>query len=75
MSFPYIYDNSKTVTITIEYTNTAGETHEYTLETIDANYAIGSGTLNLDLSSPNYGYGDYVLKMFSENQIFCLDME
>ncbi len=73
VSFPYIYDNSKTVTITIEYTNTAGETHEYTLETIDANYAIGSGTLNLDLSSPNYGYGDYVLKIKGDHENAFLD--
>ena len=59
--FPYIYDNSETVTIKLEYTDPGGGTHEYVLDIIDAAGAVGSGTVSLDLSGPNYGYGDYVL--------------
>lgn len=69
-SFPYIYDNAKTVTITLEYTDNDGNVHDFVLDTIDADYAVGSGTLNLDLSGPNYGYGDYVLRITAERPEF-----
>ena len=65
-SFPYIYDNSETVTITLEYTDEDGNTQTFTLETIDAGLAVGSGVLDLDLSGPDYGYGDYVVRIIGE---------
>lgn len=67
-TFPFIYDNTKTVTITLEHTDTDGNTHEYVLETIDADYTVGSGVVNLDLSAPNYGYGDYVIRITGDHQ-------
>lgn len=67
-TFSYIYDNTKTVTITLEYTDLDGNTHEYILETIDADYNVGSGTLDLNLAGPNYGFGDYVLTISGDHQ-------
>ena len=72
-SFEYIYDNVETVTIILEYTDTDGVTHEYVLESIDADYYPGSGTIDLDLSDPEYGYGDYVIRITGDHQIAASD--
>lgn len=60
------YENVETVKITIEYTDENGETHTYTLADEFVDYQAGSLLFNLDLSSPEYGYGDYVIKVHGE---------
>ncbi|MBR3329077.1 hypothetical protein IKG29_00910 [Candidatus Saccharibacteria bacterium] len=67
-SVPYIYDGAETVIIKIEYIDTDGNPHEYTLDTIDADFSTGSGTIDLDLSGPGYGYGDYVITITGERE-------
>jgi hypothetical protein len=64
----YIYENVKTVTITIEYTDLDGNTHTQTLDTIDADYQVGSGSINLNLAGPGFGYGDYVVTIAGEHE-------
>ena len=62
-TFPFIYDNAETVTITLEYTNVDGSTEDFVLDTIDAGGIVGSGALNINLADAKYGYGEYVLKI------------
>ena len=57
----FIYEVVDKAIIKIDYTDQDGVLHTYTLDTIDADYEPGTGNITIDLSGPEYGYGDYVV--------------
>ena len=59
----YDYSGAKIIEITLEYTDKDGNKTTEVLDTFDADYETGSGDLNLDLGQPEYGYGDYIIKI------------
>lgn len=60
------YENVENVRVVLEYTDENGVTHSYTLADEFADYEAGNLLFNLDLSSSEYGYGDYVLRVNGE---------
>ena len=70
------YENSETVTFTLNYTDPEGDTHtvdlpNYTPSSLDPefNYASGSDEFLIDLTSLWFGYGDYTLTIGSYSAI------
>lgn len=60
--FQFKYENVETTTTEIYYTDTEGNQHIYTLDTVDPDYNPGtSEEYPLDLSDERYGYGDYII--------------
>ena len=73
LDFSYNYEETETVIITLEYTDINGITHNFILDTIDTGYSPGSGSLDLNLSEPQYGYGEYILTILGthESMVDC----
>lgn len=69
----FIYEVVNNVVIKIDYTDQDGNLHTYTLDTINADYAPGSGEITIDLSGPEYGYGDYVVTITGDHNDKIVD--
>ena len=62
----YDYANARTIIISLERTGEAGDTPETILDTIDADFAPGTGQIPLNLD--DYGYGEYTIKIRGEDR-------
>lgn len=56
------YENVENVRVVLVYTDLNGVEQTFDLADEFVDYAAGSFALNLDLSEPQYGYGDYILR-------------
>jgi len=55
------YENVGPTTITVEYTDEDGIAQSHLLESTDFSYSPGTKTYSLNLSGPNFGYGEYII--------------
>ena len=75
-SIPFTYESVDRVVVTLEYTDAEGVTHFYTIKTIDGiDYEAGSDTIDLNLSDPGFGYGQYVFRVSGEVDGSVLDQD
>ena len=57
------YENVGSVKVVLEYTDTEGNVHETVLMDETTDFEPGQRDFHLDLRGPQYGYGDYVIKV------------
>lgn len=59
----YTYEKVANGVVTLIYTDLSGNTNSYIINSFTSADPYGSGSVTVDLSVTNYGYGDYVVKL------------
>ncbi|MBR3180385.1 hypothetical protein IKF57_02555 [Candidatus Saccharibacteria bacterium] len=59
----YTYEKVENGVVTLIYTDLNGSTNSYIIDSFTSTDPQGSGSVTVDLSAANYGYGSYVIKL------------